>query len=216
MRDFFANTLDLLAGGGAAIAGFLHGMTSGQGRTALLLAALMGADYVSGVLAAALGRSRKTAHGRLSSQAGWKGLLRKAVILLVVGLSVLLDWYVGQGSAMFQTADGSSIKLVIYDNDGSLASDVTQDAIVSLLEGSLEQMGVEAQVLDPVFETGKLGGVCPYYRIDYTVVMGDVVMGQTMLGINADRAYTFTYTDMTGDWGQIFADAVASITPVAQ
>ena len=104
MRDFFANTLDLLAGGGAAIAGFLHGMTNGQGRTAILLAALMGADYVSGVLAAALGRSRKTAHGRLSSQAGWKGLLRKAVILLVVGLSVLLDWYVGQGSAMFQTA----------------------------------------------------------------------------------------------------------------
>ena len=91
MRDFFSNTLDLLAGGGAAIAGFLHGMTSGQGRTALLLAA-------------ALGRSRKSAHGRLSSQAGWKGLLRKAVILLAVGLSVLLDWYVGQGSAMFQTA----------------------------------------------------------------------------------------------------------------
>ena len=29
MRDFFANTLDLLAGGGAAIAGFLHGMTNG-------------------------------------------------------------------------------------------------------------------------------------------------------------------------------------------
>ena len=104
MRDFFSNTLDLLAGGGAAIAGFLHGMTSGQGRTALLLAALMGADYVSGVLAAALGRSRKSAHGRLSSQAGWKGLLRKAVMLLAVGLSVLLDWYVGQGSAMFQTA----------------------------------------------------------------------------------------------------------------
>ena len=86
MRDFFANTLDLLAGGGAAIAGFLHGMTNGQGRTAILLAALMGADYVSGVLAAALGRSRKTAHGRLSSQAGWKGLLRKAVILLVVNM----------------------------------------------------------------------------------------------------------------------------------
>ena len=118
--------------------------------------------------------------------------------------------------AMFQTADGSSINLVIYDNDGSLASDVTQDAIVSLLEGSLEQMSVEAQVLDPVFETGKLGGVCPYYRIDYTVVMGDVVMGQTMLGINADRAYTFTFTDMTGDWGQFFVDAIASITPVAQ
>ena len=44
----------------------------------------------------------------------------------------------------------------------------------------------------------------------------DVVMGQTMMGINADRAYTFTFTDMTGDWGQFFVDAIASITPVAQ
>lgn len=77
-------------------------------------------------------------------------------------------------------------------------------------------MGLEVEVLNPVFETGKLGDVCPYYRIDYTVVLNDVVMGQTMMGINADRAYTFTFTDMTGDWGQFFVDAIASITPVAQ
>ncbi len=48
------------------------------------------------------------------------------------------------------------------------------------------------------------------------MVLNDVVMGQTMMGINADRAYTFTFTDMTGDWGQFFVDAIASITPVAQ
>lgn len=115
---------------------------------------------------------------------------------------------------MFQAADGSSINLVIYENDGSLASDVKQEDLVSLLEESMQQMGLEVEVLNPVFETGKLGDVCPYYRIDYTVVLNDVVMGQTMMGINADRAYTFT--DMTGDWGQFFVDAIASITPVAQ
>ena len=119
-------------------------------------------------------------------------------------------------SAMFQAADGSSINLVIYENDGSLASDVKQEDLVSLLEESMQQMGLEVEVLNPVFETGKLGDVCPYYRIDYTVVLNDVVMGQTMMGINADRAYTFTFTDMTGDWGQFFVDAIASITPVAQ
>lgn len=116
---------------------------------------------------------------------------------------------------MFQAADGSSINLVIYENDGSLASDVKQEDLVSLLEESMQQMGLEVEVLNPVFETGKLGDVCPYYRIDYTVVLNDVVMGQTMMGINADRAYTFTFTDMTGDWGQFFVDAIASITPVA-
>ena len=119
-------------------------------------------------------------------------------------------------SAMFQAADGSSINLVIYENDGSLASDVKQEDLVSLLEESMQQMGLEVEVLNPVFETGKLGDVCPYYRIDYTMVLNDVVMGQTMMGINADRAYTFTFTDMTGDWGQFFVDAIASITPVAQ
>ena len=56
----------------------------------------------------------------------------------------------------------------------------------------------------------------PYYRLNYTVVLGDVVMGQMMLGINADRAYTFTYTDVTGDWGQAFVDSIASITPVQE
>ena len=119
-------------------------------------------------------------------------------------------------SAMFQAADGSSINLVIYENDGSLASDVKQEDLVSLLEESMQQMGLEVEVLNPVFETGKQGDVCPYYRIDYTVVLNDVVMGQTMMGINADRAYTFTFTDMTGDWGQFFVDAISSITPVAQ
>lgn len=120
-------------------------------------------------------------------------------------------------SALYQAEDGSSINVVIYENDGSLASDVTQDAIVSLLESTFtQQTGVEAELLDPVFETGKLGDICPYYRLDYTVSVGDVLMGQTMMGINADRAYTITFTDMTGDWGQAFVNSIASIAPVAQ
>lgn len=119
-------------------------------------------------------------------------------------------------SAMFQAEDGSNLNLVIYDNDGSLASDLTQDAMVSTLEeGYSQQLGMEITLEDVAFVTGALGDVCPYYRLDYTVVVGDVSMTQTLLGINADRAYTFTYTDMTGGWTQAFEDSIASIVPVA-
>ncbi|MDD3334663.1 MAG: phage holin family protein [Eubacteriales bacterium] len=104
MRDFFAHTYDLLAKGGAALAGFLYGTMKGEGRSALFLVILMTADYISGIVAAAMGKSPNSDHGRLSSAAGGKGLLKKAVILLVVGLAVALDWFMGNGNQMFQTA----------------------------------------------------------------------------------------------------------------
>lgn len=121
-------------------------------------------------------------------------------------------------SAMFQAADGSSLNLVIYENDGSLASDVTQETMVALLEDAFaQQLGTEVPLENVAFETGKLGDVCPYYRLGFTINLNGVTMNQTAVGVNADRAYTFTYTDMTGgDWAQAFEDSIASITPVSQ
>lgn len=98
------HTGDLLLRGGAAAAGFCYGMLNGQGRSAVLLAALMVADYISGIVAAALGQSPNSAHGKLDSEAGARGLLKKGMILLVVGLSAVLDWYINEGNAMFLTA----------------------------------------------------------------------------------------------------------------
>lgn len=104
MRDFFMHTYDLLMKGGAATAGFLYGVIQGESRSAVLLVAVMAADYLSGVVAAALGKSSKSSHGKLSSAAGMKGLLKKAIILLVVALSCVLDWFINEGNAMFATA----------------------------------------------------------------------------------------------------------------
>lgn len=104
MRDFLAQTHDLLLKGGAAVAGFFHGMATGGNRSALLLVALMVADYISAVAAAAMGKSKKSGRGKLSSDAGARGLSKKALMLLVVGLSYLLDWFVNEGNAMFSAA----------------------------------------------------------------------------------------------------------------
>lgn len=102
MKERIVKVLALVAGGVA-------GAFGGWSATLTLLAAVMGIDYVTGVLAAAAGRSDKTAHGGLSSKAGFAGLARKGVILLVVLLATLLDRAVGEAaggapSTVFQTA----------------------------------------------------------------------------------------------------------------
>ena len=62
--------------------------------TALLI--FMAADYITGVLAAAVfHRSKKTEDGTLESRAGWKGLVRKGVTLAVVLAAARLDAVIG-------------------------------------------------------------------------------------------------------------------------
>lgn len=104
MRDFFMHTYDLLLRGGAAVLGFLRGMGISGHRGSLLLAILMGADYLTALIAAARGKSPATAGGRLSSAAGFKGLLHKAAMLAVLLLCLGLDWLLSEGNAMFYTA----------------------------------------------------------------------------------------------------------------
>lgn len=104
MRDFFMHTYDLLVKGSAAIMGFFHGMTSGNHRSAVLLLCLMTADYLTGLIAAWLNKSRKTKAGKFSSTAALRRLLHKAVMGLVLMLSAVLDWFIGDHNAMFFTA----------------------------------------------------------------------------------------------------------------
>lgn len=56
-----------------------------------VLVAAMSLDYVTGLLCGAMGKSPKTETGGLSSHAAFKGLLKKVLILIVVGLAALVD-----------------------------------------------------------------------------------------------------------------------------
>ena len=104
MRDFFIHTYDLLVKGSAAIMGFFHGMTSGNHRSAVLLLCLMAADYLTGLIAAWLNKSRKPKTGKPRSAAAFRGLLRKVLMALVLIVSAVLDWFIGDHNAMFFTA----------------------------------------------------------------------------------------------------------------
>ncbi len=62
----------------------------------LLLIAMMCTDYITGVLCAALfQRSDKSETGALDSKAGFRGLVKKGVILLVVWIATLVDEAMG-------------------------------------------------------------------------------------------------------------------------
>lgn len=76
-----------------ATAGSAAAQALGGWDTALkVLVAFMIADYVTGLMVAAIWHSsRKTPDGSLDSRAGAKGLARKMLILLFVGLGAMLD-----------------------------------------------------------------------------------------------------------------------------
>lgn len=56
----------------------------------------MGVDYLTGLIVAGIfHKSEKTENGALESRAGWKGLCRKGVTLLVVLVACRLDLMIG-------------------------------------------------------------------------------------------------------------------------
>lgn len=76
----------------AAVGTFVAHALGGWDAAMQVLVALMALDYLTGVLVAAVWkRSNKSETGALDSKAGFKGLCKKGMILLLVWLGVLLD-----------------------------------------------------------------------------------------------------------------------------
>jgi len=87
---------ELLAAVGGAIASFFVTMPP----IVWVLIAVMSIDYITGLTCGALGKSKKTENGYLASHEAFKGLLKKALILLVVLLAALLDYVVSIGAGI--------------------------------------------------------------------------------------------------------------------
>lgn len=80
----------------AFIGSFVANALGGWDASMQVLVALMVADYVTGVLVAAVWhRSTKSQSGALDSKAGFRGILKKGMILVLVWLGVLLDQALG-------------------------------------------------------------------------------------------------------------------------
>ena len=88
--------VEVLAAIGGAIAGYFIAMPP----IVWILVAVMSLDYLTGLICGFMGVSPKTESGGLSSGAAFKGLMKKVLILCVVGLAALIDRAVMQGTGV--------------------------------------------------------------------------------------------------------------------
>lgn len=78
------------------VGGFIASLFGGWDAALITLIIFMGVDYITGLIVAGVfHNSEKTETGTLESRAGWKGLCRKGVSLLVVLVACRLDLVIG-------------------------------------------------------------------------------------------------------------------------
>lgn len=78
------------------IGGFIANAFGGWSAALTTLLIFMGVDYLSGlILAGVFHASPKSEDGTLESYAGWKGLARKGMTLLIVLIGARLDLLIG-------------------------------------------------------------------------------------------------------------------------
>jgi len=74
-----------------SIGAFLLSLAGGWNASLSVLTAVMALDYLSGIFAAILGKSPNTPGGKLDSSAGFRGLLKKALIFMMVLVAAQVD-----------------------------------------------------------------------------------------------------------------------------
>lgn len=78
------------------VGSFIASLFGGFDAAIVTLVIFMGVDYITGlVVAGVFHASEKTKNGALESRAGWKGICRKGVTLLVVLVACRLDLVMG-------------------------------------------------------------------------------------------------------------------------
>lgn len=113
--------LEVLAAIGGAVVSFFTEMPP----LVWILIAVMTIDYVTGLICAAMGKSQKTENGYISSNQAFIGLMKKALILLVVLLAALLDKAVSAGAGIqFEAVMGATCLWFIASEGFSILENV--------------------------------------------------------------------------------------------
>ena len=89
---FMKETICMIAG---VVGGVITTLLGGWDSALATLVVFMGIDFVTGIVTAAMGKSKHSESGTLNSTAGWVGLAKKFCILLMVVVGVRIDILVG-------------------------------------------------------------------------------------------------------------------------
>lgn len=136
---------EILAAIGGAVASFFCGLPP----IMWVLIAVMTIDYITGILTGLMGKSMKTETGYLSSGAAFIGLLKKALIILVVLLAALLDKAVTMGTGVtFEAVAGATCLWFIASEGFSILENVASMGvpIPGILKQALEIMRKKGEV----------------------------------------------------------------------
>ncbi len=125
----------------------ITGLFGGWDAAVTTLVICMAIDYISGlVVAGVFHQSNKTDTGGLESRAGWKGLCRKCMILLLVLIGYRLDMIVGTAYIRDGICIGFTVNelISIVENAGLMGIPVP--AVVKNAIDLLKRKGEEKDV----------------------------------------------------------------------
>lgn len=113
--------LEILAAIGGAIASFFTNMPP----LVWVLIGVMSLDFVTGLICAIMGKSKKTENGYLASHEAFKGLMKKMLIIFVVVLAACLDYAVSVGAGLqFEAVMGATCLWFIASEGLSILENV--------------------------------------------------------------------------------------------
>ena len=101
-----------------AVCGVILSFFTGMPPMIWVLLAVMTLDYITGLLCGLMGKSPKTKTGGLSSKTAFEGLLKKTLILIVVGLAALVDHAVAVSAGIEMAAVTGACVLWFVASEG--------------------------------------------------------------------------------------------------
>ena len=142
------------------IGGFIATLLGGWDSALITLVIFMAIDFTTGLIAAALGKSKHSWTGILSSKAGWYGLAKKFCTLLIIVVAVRIDILIGTTYVRDATCIGFCVNelLSIVENT-SLMGVPYPDAIkkaIDVLQKKAGKMNEDASdILDAIDDDSK-------------------------------------------------------------
>jgi toxin secretion/phage lysis holin len=142
------------------VGGFIATLLGGWDSALITLVIFMAIDFTTGLIAAALGKSKHSVTGRLSSKAGWYGLAKKFCTLLIIVVAVRIDILIGTTYVRDATCIGFCVNelLSIVENT-SLMGVPYPDAIkkaIDVLQKKAGKMNEDANdILDAIDDDSK-------------------------------------------------------------
>ena len=128
---------------GAAAGGTVASFFTGIPPLMWALVAAMSLDVLTGLVVGAIGASEKTENGGLSSGTMLRGLLKKALIIIVVLLAALLDWAVAMEAGIeFTAVTGATCLWFIASEGISVLENIVRAGVPvpAILTKGLEMM----------------------------------------------------------------------------